>query len=100
MTAGGGDEGLGDIKVIDLHTIAYQEMIDLKKEVITLPGTRSRPFSSAVRAGDFTSGHAGMHDSEGKELKSIEEQARQTLESLKATLEAAGATLNDVVKVT
>ncbi|MQY82951.1 hypothetical protein GH157_04560 [archaeon] len=33
-----------------------------------------------------------MGDSEGKELKTIEEQTRQTLESLKATLEASGAT--------
>ena len=41
-----------------------------------------------------------MGDSEGKELKTIEEQTKQTLESLKATLEASGATLDDVVKVT
>ena len=74
----------------------------MSKEVITLPGTRSRPFSSAVRAGDliFTSGHAGMRDGEGRPLETIEEQTRQTLESLKATLEACGATLDDVVKVT
>ena len=76
--------------------------MNVTREVITLPGTRSRPFSSAVRAGDliFTSGHAGMRDSEGKALKTIEEQTKQTLESLKATLEASGATLDDVVKVT
>ena len=72
------------------------------KEVTTLPSSRPRPFSSAVRAGDFifTSGHAGIRDSDGNELKTVEEQTRRTLESLKATLEAAGASLDDVVKVT
>jgi 2-iminobutanoate/2-iminopropanoate deaminase len=39
-------------------------------------------------------------DSDGRALKSIEEQTRQTLENLKATLEASGATMEDAVKVT
>ena len=73
-----------------------------KKEAITLPGFEKLPFSSAVRAGDmiYLSGHAGMSDGDGNPLTTVEEQAVQTLENIKRTLEAAGATLDDVVKVT
>ncbi len=60
------------------------------------------PFSSAVRAGDliFLSGHAGMQDDDGNPLETVEEQTRKTLENISRTLEAAGASLEDVVKVT
>ena len=73
-----------------------------KKETITLPGFENLPFSSAVRAGDtiYLSGHAGMSDDDGKPLNTVEEQAVQTLENIKRTLEAVGASLDEVVKVT
>jgi len=59
-------------------------------------------FSSCVVAGDyvFTAHRGGMVDDRGKRLESIEEQTEQTFRNLERTLEAAGATLNDVVKTT
>jgi len=59
-------------------------------------------FSSCVVAGDyvFTSHHGGVADNEGNRLQSVEEQAQQCFRSLERTLEAAGVTLDDVVKTT
>jgi reactive intermediate/imine deaminase len=87
-----------------------------KKQVIHVPaGPPEHPFlSPAMRAGDFiyVSGNVGLlpgkpaHGEKGKnwmpgELISggIVEQTRQTIENLRIVLEAAGATLDDVVKV-
>jgi 2-iminobutanoate/2-iminopropanoate deaminase len=74
----------------------------MKKETITLPGYERLPFSSAVRVGDmvYLSGHAGMSDDDGNSLSTIEGQTTQTLENIKRTLEAAGASLDNIVKVT
>lgn len=74
----------------------------MTKEVITIPNAPQRPFSPAVKAGDyiFMSGQGGTVDADGKELKTIEAQTRQCLENMKRVLEAAGASLDDVVKVT
>ena len=58
-------------------------------------------FSSCVVAGDyvFTSHLAGL-DEEGKWPESVEEQTEHCFRRLEKTLEAAGATLSDVVKTT
>jgi 2-iminobutanoate/2-iminopropanoate deaminase len=59
-------------------------------------------FSSCVVAGDFvfTSHRAGMQDEEGNWLESIEEQTERSFRKLETTLQAAGAALSDVVKMT
>jgi 2-iminobutanoate/2-iminopropanoate deaminase len=60
------------------------------------------PYSQAILAGGFifTSGQLPL-DREGKLIEGdILAQARQCLENLKAILEAAGAGLEDLVKVT
>ena len=59
-------------------------------------------FSSCAVAGDyvFTSHHGGVVDNEGNRLESVEEQTQQCFESLAKTLDAAGVTLDDVVKTT
>ncbi|HUS78615.1 MAG TPA: RidA family protein [Patescibacteria group bacterium] len=74
----------------------------MSKEVINISSGRKLPFSSAVRAGDFIflSGHAGMRDDDGNPLETVEDQTRKTLENISKTLKAAGASLDDVVKVT
>lgn len=74
----------------------------MAKEVIIMPNTAERPFSSAVRAGNyiFVSGSGGFVDKDGRELKGIEAQTRQCLENIKQILEAAGSSLSDVVKTT
>lgn len=61
-----------------------------------------RPFSQAVRAGDFLilSGQIGT-GADGKVVAGgIVPEARQTLENIKAVLERNGASLADVVKCT
>ncbi len=80
-------------------------------QAVSVAGGRSAPYlSTAVRAGDFlfVSGHAGFPpgpsvdsgpESPVEVPGDIEEQTRQTLENIKAALEAAGASLSDVVKV-
>jgi len=73
-----------------------------KKEVIVLPGMEDRPYSSAIRAGDFifASGAVGGVDAQGKPNEGIEAQTTQCLENIKRVLQAAGASLSDVVKTT
>ena len=60
------------------------------------------PYSQAIVVGNFvfTSGQIYL-TTEGKLLEgTIEEQTHQVMKNLKAVLEAAGATFNDVVKTT
>ena len=62
---------------------------------------RNRPFSEAVRAGDymFLSGQLG--DSEGKLVSGgLVPEARQALQNIKSVLERNHASLADVVKCT
>lgn len=61
------------------------------------------PYSQAIKAGNmvFTSGQLAIDPQTGEFVKDdIKKEARQALENLKAVLEEAGASLNDVVKVT
>ena len=61
------------------------------------------PYSPAVRAGDlvFVSGQVPRDPKSGALLgESVEEQARGTLANLKRVLEAAGASLEQVVACT
>ncbi len=61
------------------------------------------PYTPGVIANGFlfVSGQIPLHPQTGEFVKgSFEIQARQTLENVKSVVEAAGATLNDVVKIT
>ena len=61
------------------------------------------PYSHAIRAGDllFCSGMVGVDPSSGQLIKAgAPEQARQALENLAAICAAAGARLEDAVRVT
>jgi len=63
---------------------------------------QARPFSPAVRAGDFVyvSGQVPA-DAEGEIVAGgIEAQTRRVMENVKAALALAGATLDDVCKCT
>ena len=60
------------------------------------------PYSPVVVYGDtvYTAGQVA-HDGDGNVIEGgIADQTRRTLENLRACLEAAGCTLDDVVKVT
>ena len=61
------------------------------------------PYSQAVRVGDFvyTSGQVALDPATGQIVSGgIEAQTTRVLENLKAVLEAAGASLAQVVKTT
>ncbi|AEC52777.1 translation initiation inhibitor, putative [Pyrococcus sp. NA2] len=61
------------------------------------------PYSQAIKVGNFifVAGQIPIDPKTGEIVKGgIKEQTRQVLENIKAILEAAGASLNDVVKVT
>lgn len=60
-------------------------------------------YSQGLRAGDFifVSGQGPLDPATGKVVgETIEEQTARTLENIKAILEAAGASMADVVKAT
>jgi 2-iminobutanoate/2-iminopropanoate deaminase len=60
------------------------------------------PYSQAVRAGDFVfvSGQVPVDARTGQRAEGISGQTRQLIENLRAVLDAAGASLDRVVKVT
>ncbi|WP_295977938.1 RidA family protein [uncultured Variovorax sp.] len=61
-----------------------------------------RPFSPAVRAGDFiyVSGQVPVDKNGELVVGGIEAQTRQVMENIKSVLALAGATLDDVCKST
>ena len=61
------------------------------------------PYSQAVIAGDFifTAGQVPVDPATNKVVEGdVQAQARRSLENIKAVLEAAGSSMNKVVKVT
>ncbi|MDP4098537.1 RidA family protein [Paenibacillus sp. P96] len=60
------------------------------------------PYSQAMQAGGFifTSGQLGLNPATGEFGKDVEEQARLSLNNVKAILEEAGSSLGQVVKTT
>ena len=60
------------------------------------------PYSQAVQVGDFifTSGQLGLDPATGEFGSGVQEQARLALSNVKAILEAAGSSLDQVVKTT
>lgn len=61
------------------------------------------PYSQAVVAGDllFASGQIPLDPASGEIVsEDVQQQTRQVLENMKAVVEAAGATMGQVVKIT
>ena len=77
-------------------------MEEMKKIAISVPGapTPTGPFNHAVRYGNlvFTSGQAGRNRETGK-MGDIADQARRCIGNISAILEAAGTSLEHVLKV-
>ena len=64
---------------------------------------RGAPYSQAIRAGDFVfvAGQAGFRPEDSSLVGStIEAQTEQTIANLRAILEAAGSSLDRIVKTT
>lgn len=77
----------------------------MAKQQITTTGGASPAgaYSQGIRAGDFVfvAGQGPLDPATGQVVgETIEEQTERTLENVKAILEAAGATMADVVKAT
>ena len=74
-----------------------------KQQISTQKGAApGGAYSQGLKAGDFVfvSGQGPLDPETGKIVgETIEEQTARTLENVKAILEAAGATMADVVKV-
>jgi 2-iminobutanoate/2-iminopropanoate deaminase len=60
------------------------------------------PYSQGIDAGNlvFCSGQAGLDPATGQLVEGVEAQTRQIFSNLSAVLEAAGLSLDDVVKTT
>ena len=77
--------------------VGVRAQVTSAKQVIVVPGVNRNPnLSSAIRVGDllFISGQLGGNDS------TIEGQTMQALENMKKVLDAAGTTVDNVVKCT
>ncbi|MBE3128353.1 MAG: hypothetical protein IMZ60_01600 [Actinobacteria bacterium] len=77
----------------------------MNQKIIDVKGIAksSAPISNVIQAGNFiyTAGQIPVDLKTGIPVKgTIEEKAKKTLENLKLVLEAAGAKLADVVKIT
>ena len=74
----------------------------MKRQLITVPGRQPSPIlNPAVRVGDlvWTAGHTGRDPKTGQMPDDLETQTRNTLDAIKAALEAAGSSMASVIKV-
>jgi len=76
-----------------------------EREIIVTPNAPAAigPYSQAVRAGNFvfSAGQIPINPQTGKLVEGdIQAQTRQVMQNLAAILEAAGTSLNNVVKTT
>ena len=74
----------------------------LERRAINLPGrTTPAPFSDAILAGDtlYLSGRLGMDPETGQPPADPQQEARNVLDQIRAVLEEAGMTMDDLVSV-
>ncbi|MEV6218198.1 RidA family protein [Nocardia sp. NPDC051833] len=77
----------------------------MQRQLINPPGTEATydrlHFSQAVRAGNliWVSGQVGIDRSTGEPADGMDAQARIAFEGVRTVLEAAGASLSDVVEL-
>jgi len=59
------------------------------------------PYSQAIRAGEtlYLSGQVGLDPKSGQLVEGLEAQAHQVFRNMRAVAQAAGASLDDVVKL-
>ncbi len=76
----------------------------MTKEIVSTTNAPAAigPYSQAVVAGNliFVSGQIPINPATGEMPECIKDQARQSLSNLKAIVEAAGCTMDQVVKTT
>jgi reactive intermediate/imine deaminase len=80
------------------------ETMSMKRQTISTPDAPAAigPYSQAVRAGDtiYLSGQIGLDPKTMQLTDGIDAQVRQVFDNLKAVAAAAGASLDDAVRVT
>jgi len=87
--------GMGALRVADLRAASDRRFINV-------PGrTDSNPYSNAVLVGDtlYLAGDIGIDPATGAPPPRIEDEVRLVMESMKARLEMAGMTMDDLVMV-
>jgi reactive intermediate/imine deaminase len=76
----------------------------MRKEVVNTGSAPAAigPYSQAIRAGNtvYLSGQLGLDPETGNLREGIEAQTQQVLDNLQAVAEAAGGSLDDIVKMT
>ncbi|MFE4429270.1 RidA family protein [Peribacillus butanolivorans] len=75
----------------------------LKETIMTKEAPKAiGPYSQAIKVGNvvYTSGQLPIYPETGEMPGNIEEQTRVSLENLKKVVEAAGASLQQVIKTT
>ena len=73
-----------------------------ERQPVIPPGVAPNPnLSPGVRVGDllFVSGHVGV-DADGNVAEGCEAQSRQVMDNIRAVIEAAGGSMEDVAKIT
>jgi reactive intermediate/imine deaminase len=60
------------------------------------------PYSQAIRAGNtvYLSGQIGLDPASGQLVEGLEAQAHRVLQNLRAVAQAAGGSMDDIVKLT
>jgi 2-iminobutanoate/2-iminopropanoate deaminase len=79
------------------NTINKREVVSTKQAPAAIG-----PYSQAIRTGSFVfaSGQLGLHPQTGDLVEGIEAQTRQALANLTAVLQAAGSSMDRIVKTT
>lgn len=75
----------------------------MKKKILTTKAPAPvGPYSQGITVGKriYVSGQGALNPDTGKTPESVSEQTKQVLNNIKTILEEAGATMDDVVKVT
>ncbi len=74
----------------------------MTKEAIITPHPPKFHYSAGIKAGQFIFAAAPGHEEPdtGEEIKGIEAQTRQCIETIKEVLESAGSSLDDIVSTT
>ena len=88
--------------VLTVHSAFSKGQTPSKRRVINLPDKPIQaPFSNAILAGDtlYLAGSIGLDPKSGKAPDSIDEEIKNLFDSYKATLAAAGMTMDDLVTV-
>ena len=88
--------------VVLLATVAFASSADRSVIVPAKAPKAVGPYSQGIVTGDlvFTSGQLPLNPETNTIPEGIEAQAKQSLDNLKAVVEAGGSTLDKVVKVT